>query len=94
MDAIEAIEDELKKPVIAETRPDLISLLSVEATSALEEDRVRAALHAASPVLSDAANSLYASELEQARGRIETDDADDDRAAGRMEHARLDLLSE
>ena len=94
MDAIDPIDEDTKAPMITAVQPIQTPHLGAAMDSAADEDVVRDMLQSASAVLSDSANSLYSKELEDVQGVVDKDDPDDDRAAGRLEHARLDLLSE
>ena len=94
MDAIEAIEDEARLPMMGNATSAPISDRSVDLASAMEDARVRDVMGGAAKILADAAHSLYTPELEQIDGGAAPETPDDDRAAGRLNDVRLDLLSE
>jgi hypothetical protein len=80
MDAIEEIEDLKRLPGIAEARVDPIEAKSIDLDLVSDRSRIQ--------------KMLYKAELEELQGIDEPNTSDDDRAAGRMEYVRLDLMSE
>ncbi len=94
MTAIDAIDEDMKIAPPLRAEPSALPDVSSEASSAMAGEQVRELLRSASAVLSDSAETLYSAELEGLRGDIDTQDPDDDRAAGRLDYARLDLMSE
>lgn len=94
MEAIEALEDVSRLNPILAVPADLAPATPAGLDGALDASRLREILRGASGVLADAADRLYSAELEQDLGKLSADTPDDDRAAGRLDHVRLDLLSE
>lgn len=58
------------------------------------EKTVREALSSASAILSETARMLYPAEFDELQRTTDIQEPDDDRASGRMDYVRLDLLSE
>ena len=96
MTAIHAIEDDTGLSIAlfaADGVPPAPLSDGTDVVVALDRARLRAALAEAGPVLDDAARML-----DPVRAGVLGDEArhtpDDDRASGRFDHVRLDLLSE
>lgn len=94
MDAIEEIEDLKRLPGITEARLDPIEAKSIDLDFVSDRSRIQKTMDGVASVLNDASSMLYNAELEELQGIKEPNTSDDDRAAGRMEYARLDLMSE
>lgn len=94
MTAIDAIEEDMQIASLFRAEPTANPEVTADAASAIAGEQVRELLRSASAVLSESAETLYSAELEGVQGATDTQEPDDDRAAGRLDFARLDLMSE
>lgn len=94
MDEVQPVSDGVERNLphyaAVEILGDSTQITSVEGG----ENSVREVLRSASAILSETATLLYPAELNEFHLVADVEEPDDDRANGRMEYVRLDLLSE